>query len=229
MTQTMTQQPSAGQMMREVPLLARLADDDLQALGSRGKLRKYSPGSVIFHEGEPGDALHVVYDGRVRISTLSGGGSEATLALVGKGDFFGEFALLDGGPRSASATAVASTTTFVVTRDDFVAWITERPRAALALLETLSLRLRRTDEAFADLSFLELPQRLAKKLVSLASDGHGRKPGRIDITQSELASMLSVSRESVNKQLNQFQRDGWITLSRGAVTVTDLEALRNFA
>jgi len=65
--------------------------------------------------------------------------------------------------------------------------------------------------------------------VSLASDGHGKRPGRIEITQSELASMLSVSRESVNKQLNQFQRDGWITLSRGAVTVTNLEALRNFA
>ncbi|MCZ2111270.1 MAG: Crp/Fnr family transcriptional regulator [Dehalococcoidia bacterium] len=229
MTQTMAQEPTAGQMMREVPLLARLGDDDLQALGSRGRLRKFAPGTVIFYEGEPGDALHVVYDGRVRISTLSGGGAEATLALVGKGDFFGEFALLDGGLRSATATAVVSTTTFVVTRDDFVTWISEHPRAALALLETLSLRLRRTDEAFTDLSFLELPQRLAKKLVALAGTGHGRKPGRIEITQSELGSMLSVSRESVNKQLNQFQRDGWIRLSRGAVTVIDMEALRNFS
>ena len=111
-------------------------------------------------------------------------------------------------------------------------WIKERPGASLALLETLSLRIRRTNEIVTDLVFLDLPQRLAKHLLTLASahsDGVNARRPRVQVTQGELASMLGVSRESVNKQLNQFSRDGWITLSRGAVTIDDSEALRTFA
>jgi len=217
--------------IRDLPLLARLPDEDLKALASRGRVRRFTAGTTIFHEGDAGDALYVVVDGRVRISRLSGSGSEATLALVGAGDCFGELSLFDARPRSATATAQLATRTFVVSRDDFVSWVRERPGASLALLETLSLRLRRTDEVVTDLVFLDLPHRLAKHLVTLASaQGEtpgGRKP-RIQVTQGELASMLGVSRESVNKQLNQFSRDGWITISRGAVTLDDAEALKTF-
>lgn len=217
--------------IRDLPLLARLPDDDLKALASRGRVRRFNAGTTIFHEGDPGDALYVVVDGRVRISRISGSGTEATLAMVGAGDCFGDLALFDGRPRSATATAASATRTFVVSRDDFVAWVRERPAASLALLETLSLRLRRTDEVVTDLVFLDLPHRLAKHLLTMAAHidtPAGRKP-RLQVTQGELASMLGVSRESVNKQLNQFSRDGWITLSRGAVTIDNADALRTFA
>ena len=216
--------------IRDLPLLARLRDDDVTALASRGRVRRFNANSTIFHEGDAGDALYVVVDGRVRISRISGAGTEATLALVGKGDCFGEFALFDNKPRSASATAQQATRTFVVSREDFRDWIRSRPDAALALLETLSLRLRRTDEVVTDLVFLDLPHRLAKHLVTLATglgDGALRRP-RLQVTQGELASMLGVSRESVNKQLNQFAREGWITITRGAVTIDDMQALRTF-
>jgi CRP-like cAMP-binding protein len=166
------------------------------------------------------------------MSRLSGSGTEATLALIGPGDCTGELSLFDGKPRSATATAMQATRTFVVSRDDFVAWVRERPGASLALLETLALRLRRTNEIVTDLVFLDLAHRLAKHLLVLASshaDGPNARRPRLQVTQSELASMLGVSRESVNKQLNQFSRDGWITLSRGAVIIDDAEALRTFA
>ncbi len=218
--------------IRDVPLLARLPDEDVSLLASRGRVRRYNAGTTIFHEGDPGDALYVVVDGRVRITRLSGSGSEATLAIVSKGDCFGEFALLDSRPRSATATAQVPTRTFVVSREDFREWVRQRPEASLALLETLSLRLRRTDEAITDLMFLDLPHRLAKHLLGLAAQLGDTPPGRrtrIQVTQGELASMLGVSRESVNKQLNQFSRDGWITISRGAVTIDDAEALRLMA
>lgn len=218
--------------IRDVPLLARLPDEDVSLLASRGRVRRYNAGTTIFHEGDPGDALYVVVDGRVRITRLSGSGSEATLAIVSKGDCFGEFALLDSRPRSATATAQMPTRTFVVSREDFREWVRQRPEASLALLETLSLRLRRTDEAITDLMFLDLPHRLAKHLLGLAAQLGDTPPGRrtrIQVTQGELASMLGVSRESVNKQLNQFSRDGWITISRGAVTIDDAEALRLMA
>jgi len=220
-------------LIRDVPLLARLPEAELRALASRGRVRSYPPGAIIFREGGPGDSLHVVVEGSVRIVVLSATGEEATVALLGPGEFVGDLALLDGRPRSASAIASLPTKTLVVTRGDFKQWLSEQPRAALALLETLSLRVRRTDEALTDLAFLDLPQRLAKRLLNLAASQAqaGARPVppagvRLRITQSELASMLGVSRESVNKQLNQFARQGWIALGRASVTLRDPEALR---
>lgn len=227
-----TERPSNDAYVRDLPLLARLPDQDLKAFAARGRVRRFNTGVTLFHEGDPGDAIYVVVDGRLRMSRISNSGVEATLALIGPGDCTGELALFDGRPRSATATAMQPTRVFVVSREDFVNWVRERPAAALALLETLSLRIRRTNEIVTDLVFLDLPHRLAKHLLSLAAahseTSNNRRP-RLQVTQGELASMLGVSRESVNKQLNQFARDGWITLSRGAVTIDDAEALRTFA
>lgn len=220
-------------LIRDVPLLARLPEAELRALASRGRVRTYPGGALIFREGDPGDSLHIVIEGGVRIAVLSASGEEATVALLGPGECVGDLALLDGRPRSASAIAAQPTKTLVVTREDFRQWLSERPRAALALLEALSLRLRRTDEALTDLAFLDLAQRLAKRLLDLATAhpevrAKGVAEGiRLRVTQSELASMLGVSRESVNKQLNQFARRGWIALGRGSVTLRDAEALRS--
>ncbi|MBK6664381.1 MAG: Crp/Fnr family transcriptional regulator [Thermoflexaceae bacterium] len=229
-------QNSAGpeQVVRDLPLLARLPRDDRQALATRARLRSYPSGTTIFREGEPGDSMHVIVEGRVSVSVSNGAGGEATIASVGPGDCVGELSLLDGRPRSAAAIAATATKTMVVTRDSFVEWLAERPPAALALLETLSLRLRRTNEAMSDLIFLDLPHRLAKQIISLADLQQRLREGapggslRIAVTQGELAAMLGVSRESVNKQLNVFQRDGLIALARGAVILTDDAGLRQY-
>jgi CRP-like cAMP-binding protein len=215
------------QLVRDLPLLARLPDEDLRALASRGRVRTYSSGSTIFGEGEAGNSLHIVIEGRVRITVLSRGGEEATLALLGPGESCGELSLVDGRPRSASAIAAQTTKTLVVTRNEFLQWLSERPRAAFALLETLSMRIRRTDEALADLAFMDLSHRLAKRLLDLAPPRPGGS--RLRITQRELAAMLGASRESVNKQLNVFAREGWVALSRGSVTLKDPGALRRLA
>jgi len=216
-----------------LPLLARLPQPDRVALAHRARLRSFRAGTVIFGEGEPGDSLHVVVDGRVRIVAAGPNGEEATVAVVGPGDCFGEFSLLDGLPRSASAVAPVATKTFMVTREDFVDWVTERPTAALAIMETLSLRLRKMDEALVDLVSLDLPHRLAKQLLGLAKIHDletvlNNGTLRLSVTQGELASMLGVSRESVNKTLNQFSQQGTVETARGAITITDMAALRSY-
>jgi CRP-like cAMP-binding protein len=219
-------------LIRDVPLLARLPEDALSALASRGRVRGFRANDVIFREGEPGDSLHMVIEGQVRIVVLSPVGEEVTVTYLGPGECVGDLALLDGRPRSASAIASQTTKTLVVTRGDFRRWLRERPQAAFALLETLSLRVRRTDEALADLALLDLPSRLAKRLLSLAGARQPAKGGalpKLRITQAEMASMLGVSRESVNKQLNAFAREGWVSLGRGSVTVKDAKALRDIA
>ncbi len=218
-------QEDLGKLIKSVPLLALLKDDDIRALAARGRNRSFSAGEIIFREGDEGDALHVVVRGSVRISRMAGSGDEATVAIMGPGECFGEQAFLDRLPRSATATSIREARTFSVSRTAFHEWLREHPEASLALLETLSLRLRRTSENVADLMFMDLGHRLAKNLLSLAPDSP--KGARLSITQAELGAMLGVSRESVNKQLNVFARQGLIKLGRGNVTILDAEGLRS--
>lgn len=214
------------QVIREVPLLARLADEDLRALARRGREDHFEDGQIIVAEGDTDRSLHVVIEGGARICVMSRAGDEVTLARIPKGDCFGEMALFDGRPRSASVIAEGETTTFVVTRDDLVAWLATRPQAALALLETLALRLRKTDESLTDFFFLDVPRRLAKQLVALSN---GRRGTMLTLTQAELATSLGVTRESVNKALNQFRARGWTRLGRAKVYVDNPGALQAFA
>ena len=218
------------------PLLAGLSTADAQALAACGGIRRFRAGAFIAREGEAGDALHTVLRGSVRIVMTDAAGEEATLTVLGPGDSFGELSLLDGRPRSASAVAAESTRTLAVTRGDFHAWLGERPGAAAALLEALSLRLRQTDALLADFSFCDLRQRLARRLLALGeAQGRGQGAGdaagqaQVRLTQSVLASMLGVSREHVNKELRAFAEAGWVRLGRGSLTLVDEGALQEVA
>ncbi len=214
--------------------MARLPKEDRQALAQRARLRVFTAGTALVTQGSPADALYVITEGRARVVVSSGTGEEATLAVFGPGEPIGEFSIFDGLPRSASVIATIETTALMVTREAVLDWVRARPDAAIAVIETLAARLRRTNQRISDLSFLDLPHRLAKQLVNLAGvyDVEGTASNarvRIKTTQGELASMLGVSRESVNKQLNSFHRQGWVSLSRGAVTLDDIRSLREFS
>ncbi len=231
MTAATTQATSASgtaEQLHRVPLLARLTSEDVRTLAARGRLRRFKDGDTIVREGEAGESLFVILEGNARIVVSSATGEEATVAHLGPGECIGEFAVLDGLPRSATAVATAPTSAICVTRDDFREWLTERPEAAFALLEEMSLRLRRANQGLADHLFLGLSQRLARRLVALAGTHGNQASGdgiRVRITQAELASMLGVTRESVNKELQAFANRGWISTARGAVIIHDLEAL----
>ncbi len=219
------------QVFLELPLLAKLPHEDLRELAAIARVQNHRQGAVIFRQGEPGDSLHAIVEGAVRIDVVAPGGNETTMAILRPGECFGEFAILDGRPRSANAIATQPTKTLVVTRAEFVRWLSDKPKSALLLLETLSLRIRNTNEAFVDLAFLDLSHRLARRLLRLGEPkdpaGQARKGARIEITQSGMASMLGVSRESVNKQLGAFSHKGWVVVGRGYIEVLDPGALRS--
>ncbi len=227
----MTTAPGTGdrlQLIRQVPLLSRTSDADAGALAGRGKERTWEAGTTIFREGDPGDSLAIVVTGRVRAWMMSEDGQEMTLGYVLPGECLGDLAVLDGRPRSATATAVEPTRMFVVPRDVALTWLRTHPDAAIALLETISLRLRRADQALADLSFLDLPHRVARRLLRMAAETSERAPRtKVSVTQTELGGILGVSRETVNKQLREFQRDGLVELGRGSITLLDQERLRS--
>lgn len=197
----------------------------IAALASR---RTYKADSVIVMRGDPGDALYGVITGRVRISTSGAGGKEVFLNIMEPGDAFGEIALLDGQPRTAAATTIAPTELVIIRREDFLALVKREPQLAVHLIELLCKRVRWTSEQSEDSSLLSVPARLAKRLLSLASS-HGRKTtagAQLKITQEDLAQFLGLSRQIVNKYLQTWKKQGWITLGRGSVVLENERALR---
>jgi CRP-like cAMP-binding protein len=213
-----------------VPLFADLGHDDVSALLGGVRTRRYRRGEVIFHQGDPGDALHVVLSGRVKISSPSETGVEAILTTLRPGEWFGALALLDGAPRSASATAVEPTETLVLPRDRFRQLVEDVPAIRDQVLAALAHELRRLTNHVEELHFLDIAGRLAARLARLAEEqgtpGEGGEI-RLDgpITQGELAAMVGSTRQSVNKLLGYLVGDGLIRIDRDAIVILDLEGL----
>ena len=211
-------------------LFGGLGGDSLRTIGETLRRRRFKRGEVLFHEGDPGDALFIVASGAVKVVVPSEEGGEAILATLHRGDFLGELALLDGAPRSAGAVALEPTEVLVLPRDRFSSLIASEPAIRDALLASLSAELRRLTAHVAELHFLDLTGRLAARLVRLAREqGERGADGsvRLDtsLTQTDLAAMIGATRQSVNKLLGEFVAAGLLRLDHDAMVVTDIEAL----
>jgi CRP-like cAMP-binding protein len=186
-------------------------------------------GQVVFSEGDAGDRLYVIVDGKIKLGTSSTDGRESLLAILGPGEMFGELSLFDPGPRTATATALTETTLLGLGHDALGPWLNGRPGVAQALLRALSQRLRRTNENLSDLVFSDVPGRVAKALLDLNEKfGEKRSEGLYvehDLTQEELAQLVGASRETVNKALADFVQRNWIKLEPRAVLILDLDRL----
>jgi CRP-like cAMP-binding protein len=181
---------------------------------------------VIINKGAPATHLFIVVSGRVKVSASSEDGKEITFAILGPGEVVGELALLAGSEHSATVTALEPTELLVFERRDFLALLQGQPDFAVDLLTTVCTRLRCSTEMTEDLSFLPLPVRLAKKLVTLAraygtSTSRGMRIG-LHLCQQELANLVSTTRESVNKQLALWQAEGLVATEKGFLVIRDL-------
>jgi CRP-like cAMP-binding protein len=213
-----------------VPFFAGLDPGTLERVAAGMRARRFRRGEVIFHLGDPGDALFVVLTGDVKISLPSDTGDEAILATLGPGVVFGELALLDGAPRSATATAMSPTETVVLPRDRFRELIATEAGVRDALLASIAGELRRLTTHVEELHFLDITGRLAARLVRLAGEGGSKRPDgtihlRTNLTQGDLAAMVGSTRQSVNKLLGQFTEDGLIRQDRDGILIIDLEGL----
>jgi CRP/FNR family cyclic AMP-dependent transcriptional regulator len=223
---------ATGELLQRVPFLAALDASNREALAAAAKRRRFRRGETIFHKDDPGESLFIIDEGSVRIYLPSPQGTDLTLAVLGPGDFFGDMALLDGRPRSASAAALQETETAALDRGDFTAVIRSQPEAAMAVLAAVAQRLRETNEMAEDLAFLDVGGRLAKKLLELAAAyGVQRPEGTVldlPLTQEGLANMVGVTRESVNRHLALFRQEGVIASQGRRFVIRDAEALRRF-
>ena len=215
---------------KQVSFFTDFPEDEIQALSSATKRRTFRSGEVIFHRDDPGQVLYMIKEGKVKICIISPDGQEVSLAVLGKGEYFGEFALLDGLPRSTDAVALEKVECYTLQRSDFLNAIQKNPKIAILVLEALSKRLRATDNMVEDLIFLDVYGRVAKKLLELA-DTHGVKTDEgviidVRLTQQELASMVGASRESVNKVLGYFTDKKFISTDKHRITIHRVNDLK---
>lgn len=202
----------------------------LARVASLGTTRRLGDGESLFLKGDPGDALYGVLSGKVRISTSAPNGKELILSILEPGGVFGEIALLDGKPRSADATAMGATTLFTLARGEFTRFLTGEPKVAVHFIEMVCDRLRTTNDLIEDAAFLALPARLAKRLLSFCHssvDLADRATTEIHISQAEIGQLLATSRESVNRLLQEWREEGWVSLGRGRVIIHDHQALQD--
>ena len=218
---------------RRAPLFAALDDEAGQALLAQMNSSRLERGDILFREGDQGDTLYVIGEGKVKLGRTSADGRENLIAILGPGEMFGELSLFDPGPRTMTATAVAETQLMGLGNDSLTALVTGRPEVAKALMAALAARLRRTNEHLADLVFTDVPGRVAKALLDLANRfGRPVEDGIMvahDLTQEELAQLVGASRETVNKALADFATRGWLKLEARAVLLLDVERLKRRA
>jgi CRP-like cAMP-binding protein len=220
-------------VVRKAPLFSPLDDQEAETLISTMSASRLERGDVLFHEGDQGDRLYVIAEGKIKLGRTSTDGRENLLAILGPGEMFGELSLFDPGPRTATATAVAETQLVSMGQDQLRDVLHQRPNVALTLLTALARRLRRTNDVLADLVFTDVPGRVAKALLDLAKRfGRPVDEGVMvahDLTQEELAQLVGASRETVNKALADFASRGWLRLEARAVLLVDVERLKRRA
>ncbi len=216
-------------VLRSAPLFATLDDEAAAALRRSMSEVAYDKGDIVFSEGDQGERLYVVLDGKVKLGHASPDGRENLLGVLGPGEMFGELSLFDPVPRTATATALTECRLMGLGHADLDAWLTGRPALAKALLTALAQRLRRTNEALGDLVFADVPGRVAKALMDLSEKFGTPSDDGIhvthDLTQEELAQLVGASRETVNKALADFAARGWLTLEPRGVTILDADRL----
>ncbi|WP_448192234.1 Crp/Fnr family transcriptional regulator [Azospirillum sp. sgz301742] len=214
-------------------LLKHLERDELRRLAASARLSHHAKNATIFQKGDPGDSMMAVIRGRVKICSHSLDGKELVLSIVNKGGLFGEIALLDGEPRTADAVALEETDLLILDRAQLMPLLTGRPDVAFRIIGVLCKRLRATSEHLEDTLFLEASSRFARALKRLAS-AFGRPAAegvRLDIklSQQQLGCLVGVSRESINKLLNEWQRAGVIQMTSGYITILDQDALEEIS
>ena len=221
--------PQEEEVVRRAPLFTAL--DDAAAVSLRASMDtvKIAKGSILFKEGDDGEHLYVIIEGKLKLGTSSGDGRENLLSILGPGEMFGELSLFDPGPRTSTATAVTDAKLLSLSHEKVIPWLKQNPEVSLQLLARLAQRLRRTNEAVGDLVFSDVPGRVAKALIDLGDRfGKTTAEGLLvnhDLTQEELAQLVGASRETVNKALADFAGRGWLKLDGRSVLITDVERL----
>jgi CRP/FNR family transcriptional regulator, cyclic AMP receptor protein len=223
---------SIGGHLDEIPLFAELPPGMLAVLESESRVRRYPEGQVLFSEGDPGETLLILEEGRVKVCRFMAGGQEIVLAVQEAPASFGELALVDGAPRSATVIAQTPVVVRLLPRAALMGMIHNEPTVAMALMEGLVGMIRDTNDRLSDLQALDVPGRVAKWLLSVADrSGRRREDGiaiPFEISQSDLAAELGTTRVSINKALRMLEGLDVIAAGKDEIVIMKPERLKDY-
>jgi len=211
-----------------VPLFSKLRESDLELLAGLLKARDYTKNRVILFAHDPCDAFYIVLTGQVKVMLIAEDGREVVLSIVGKDDFFGENALMDDEPYSASVIAMDDSKLLVLQRDDFRRCISDMPGMSFGLLRALCGRLREADHKIGGLILLDVAGRVSHFLLELAARGDGEHIRDLP-THQVIAQMVGSSRETVSRTISSLSAQKYIETSSGNAKILDREALETAA
>jgi CRP/FNR family transcriptional regulator, cyclic AMP receptor protein len=217
-------------LLKQVPLLSTLHDDELDAIQRLSHTKKCSKDTIILLEKEEGDTLFIILGGKVKVSNFSENGKEVIFSILGTGDFFGEMSLLDGKPRSATVTAIEDAELRMIRRCDFHKAMEKHPQIAFKLLEVLANRLRKADQRIESMAVLDVTGRIAGILLQLGEEKGARSTEGLIIkqrpTHQELANMVGTTRETVTRVLKQLEQKRYLILEGKDICIPEPERFR---
>lgn len=222
----------AHRLLGNCTLFSGLSADERAEITGRAHIRSLAAGETVFATGAAGDQMMALLSGTIRISVSSVDGRELLLAIIQPGEVFGELTVLDGKERSADAIAETPCTLAILHRHDVLSFFERNPSAWPKLVDVLCQRLRRTNVVFAEVALLQLPVRLAKamlRLLDLQTGSAPPQPAMIRFSQRELANMVGGTRESVNRCLRSWHRDGIVQMTEGSIIIVNRPALENMS
>ena len=206
----MTIQPEVLDSLRSIPLFSKVREEDLYALAQVVIERRFPKNATIVEEGLPGDYMYVIREGRVKVTKASTDGREKILDFFDAGNFFGDMALFDQEPRSASVKTVEPSRLLALSRRDVLEVLRRSPDLALAVIQVLTQRLRLTGEQASSMSFLRVKARtegLLERIAQEQEDGRRLTPA---LTHQQIADMIGTSRETVTRVVKQLKQDAWL-------------------
>jgi len=215
---------AVADFLAEVPIFGALSDPERRELALRMRTRQFARGEVVFHRDDPAAHFFVILAGTVKITIEDESGHEVLVAVEHGGGTFGDVALFDDSPRSATVTTLADTLLLSLARDDFFDVLERHPKSMRQMLALLAKIIRRASGRIEDLVFLDVPGRVAKCLLDLGQV-HG-KTSEIDLTQDDLAAFVGATRVSVNRVLADLEHRGVIAVGRRHIEIKDEDALR---
>jgi len=209
--------------LQSIPLFSELTNEEIDLILDNAREQRYPRGSIVFYEGDPGDFLMVVISGKVKVVLLGEGGQEIILAMLGPGNFFGEMAILESAPRSATVMTIEPSEFLCLDQQSFSALLQRHPPISIKILKHLSERLRQADEQIRSLAMFDIYGRIAQCLLRLGQTQGKRLEEKLVITDrpsfQELSHMIGCSRETVSRAMKVLQEDGYLTVTRKDITI----------
>jgi CRP-like cAMP-binding protein len=221
------------ELLANVPLFEGLEPAELDALIPVARTVSLAKRQELFHKGDAGTQVYVVIRGKLKALTTSDGGDDVVFSILAAGEVLGEIALLGGTPRTATVTAIDASELLIIDRRDFITFLRRHPDVGIKLLEVLAQRMKRVSELVEDTLFLNLPLRLAKKLLSL-SKAYGQPHDQglrldLDLSQEEWGDLVGTTRESINKQFRAWTDAGILSVDHGYIVIQNRRELERLA